>query len=154
MSMFKEIYQIATTATLAMLISADEKTGRLTISLVPKPKKDSSEAALTKDLTLCATPEEFDAGFIDALMGYRAAREGLIAQVEATREVLDAAKTASAKKAGEAVSKASRQTKPPAESDATNDENDDDDLHGESDAVAMPTARPQNATSHQPQLFG
>ena len=53
MSMFKEIYQIATTATLAMLISADEKTGRLTISLVPKPKKDSSEAALTKDLTLC-----------------------------------------------------------------------------------------------------
>lgn len=154
MSMFKEIYQIATTATLAMLISADEKTGRLTISLVPKPKKDSSEAALTKDLTLCATPEEFDAGFIDALMGYRAAREGLIAQTEATREVLNAAQTASAKKAAEAVSKASRQTKPPAKSDATNDENDDDDLHEDSGAVAMSTATSQNAASHQPQLFG
>ena len=154
MSMFKEIYQIATTATLAMLISADEKTGRLTISLVPKPKKDSSETALTKDLTLCGTPEEFDAGFVDALTGYRAAREALIVQAEATKEVLDAAKAASAKKAGEAVRKASKQTKPLAKADATSDENDDDDRHEDSDATAMPAATSQNAASHQPQLFG
>lgn len=157
MSMFKEIYQIATTATLAMLISADEKTGKLMISLVPKPKKDSNEAALTKDLTLCATPEEFDAGFVDALTGYREAREALIVQAEATKEVLDAAKSASAKRAGEAASKASRQTKPLAKIGAAGDDNDcddDDEQQEDGGAAAMPTAQSQNAAGHQPQLFG
>jgi PRTRC genetic system protein E len=69
MTIFTELYDLATTATLAMVISADERRGTLTISVMPKPKKDMGEAALTKDLTLTATPAEFDRGFVAALSG-------------------------------------------------------------------------------------
>ena len=88
------------------MIYADEKTGKLTINVVPKPKKDFGDTALTKDLSLTATPAEFDADFVTALKGYREARKSLMEQAEATNEVLQAAKTVSAKKAGEAVAKA------------------------------------------------
>ncbi|WP_150430737.1 PRTRC system protein E [Dechloromonas sp. CZR5] len=106
MTMFEEMFVLATNATLTMVLSADEKTGRMTINVIPKPKKDVNEPALTKALSLTATPAEFDAGFVDALKGYREVRQSLAEQAEATQEVLQAAKSASAKKAGEAMSKA------------------------------------------------
>lgn len=108
MTMFEELYALATGATLAMVICADEKTGKMTINVVPKPKKDMGEPALSKGLSLTATPAEFDADFMRILTGYREARDGLIKQAEATQEVLQAAKAASAKKAGEAVAKAAK----------------------------------------------
>jgi PRTRC genetic system protein E len=164
MSMFKEIYQIATTATLALLISADETSGKLTINLVPKPRKDIGEAALTKDLTLTATPEEFDNEFVEALRGYRGARQRLIEQAEATREVLDAAKSASAKKAADAVSKASKPAanQPVKQASMQNASDDDDDENGESNGgthdghsgMAVATNGVQGAATMQPQLFG
>ena len=40
MTMFEELYALATSTTLTMLLSADEKTGRMTINVIPKPKKD------------------------------------------------------------------------------------------------------------------
>lgn len=149
MSMFKELYAIATGATLAMLISADENTGRLTISVLPKPKKDLQETMLTKDLTLTAMPEEFDEGFIDALTGYRETRQKLIEQAEATKEVLDAAKTASARKAGEAVSKAAKHTTKASCKTLSASDEEADDNH-ESGEHASGT---QDATDVQPQLF-
>ena len=106
MTMFEELFALATSATLTMVLSADEKTGRMTINVIPKPKKDVDEAALTKALSLTATPAEFDAGFVDVLKGYREIRQSLAEQAEATQEVLQAAKAASAKKAGEAMTKA------------------------------------------------
>lgn len=108
MTFFKELHALATTATLTMIVSADDKTGKMTISVLPKPKKDIGEVALTKDLTLTATPEEFDNEFLQALQGYREKRQSLTEQVETTNEVLAAAKAASANKAIEAVSKASK----------------------------------------------
>ncbi|MET3135563.1 PRTRC genetic system protein E [Oxalobacteraceae bacterium GrIS 1.11] len=108
MTMFQELYALATSATLTMIVSADEKTGKLTISVLPKPRKDVGEAALTKDLTLTASPEDFDAGFVQALQGYREARASLTEQAEATCEVLQAAKSVCAKMASEAVAKASK----------------------------------------------
>ncbi|RZI42155.1 PRTRC system protein E [Herbaspirillum sp. HC18] len=103
MTMFTELYALAATATLTMVVSADEKSGRLTISVLPKPKKDVGEPALTKDLTLTAAPEEFDAGFVDVLRGYREKRASLMEQAEATSEVLEAAKSLHAKKATDAM---------------------------------------------------
>ena len=47
MTMFTELYALATTATLSLVISADEKRGTLTIGVMPKPKKDIGEPALT-----------------------------------------------------------------------------------------------------------
>jgi PRTRC genetic system protein E len=108
MTIFQELYALASTATLTMIISADDKAGKMTISVLPKPKKECGEVALTKDLTLTATPAEFDAEFVQALRGYQASRLSLSEQIEATNEVLAAAKAASAKKASEAVAKASK----------------------------------------------
>ena len=113
-TMFSELYALATTATLSMVVSADDKRGTLTISVMPKPKKDVGEPALTKDLTLTATPAEFDGGFVAALKGYREARAGLIEQAEVTKEVLQAAKEAAAKKAADATTKASKPAAKPA----------------------------------------
>jgi PRTRC genetic system protein E len=129
MTMFRELYALATTATLTMIVSADEKTGKLTISVLPKPKRDVGELALTKDLTLTASPEEFDAEFVQALRGYREVRASLTEQAEATREVLEAAKSVSAKKATEALTKASKPsiTAKPAPSTTAGESGDDDD---------------------------
>jgi PRTRC genetic system protein E len=150
MTMFTELYALATTATLSMVISADEKRRTLTISVMPKPKKDAGEPALTKDLTLTATPAEFDDGFVAALKGYREARTGLIEQAEATKEVLQAAKEAAAKKAAEATTKASKPApKPSARAPTTDDqdENGSEEAEGESQTTA------QNTAGAQPNLF-
>ncbi|MBT9595963.1 MAG: PRTRC system protein E [Vitreoscilla sp.] len=112
MTMFEELHALATGATLTMIVSADEKTGRMTVHVIPKPKKDVDEPALTKALSLTATPQEFDAGFVEALRGYREVRHSLAEQAEATKEVLEAAKQASVKKAGDAASKASKPAAP------------------------------------------
>jgi len=149
MTMFTELYALATTATLAMVISADEKRGTLTISVMPKPKKDVGEPALTKDLTLTATPAEFDGGFVAALTGYREARAGLIEQAEATKEVLQAAKEATAKKAADATTKASKPAAKPASSADDGDEDGADEAGGES-----PTTAAQTTVGAQPNLFG
>ena len=149
MTMFTELYALATTATLSMVVSADDKRGTLTISVMPKPKKDVGEPALTKDLTLTATPAEFDSGFVAALSGYREARDGLIEQAEATREVLEAAKQAAAKKAAQAVTKAAT---PAAKAAARTEEPDESDSdHPESfppTSTAVPTT-----DGAQPNLF-
>lgn len=108
MTMFEELHALATGATLTMTVSADEKTGRMTVNVIPRPKKDVDEPALTKALSLTATPQEFDAGFVRALRGYREVRHSLAEQAEATKEVLEAAKLASVKKAGDAASKAAK----------------------------------------------
>ena len=154
MTMFKELYALASAATLTMVVSADEKTGRLTVSVLPKPKEGMGEPGLTKDLTLTATPEEFDAGFVEALHGYRERRESLAQQAEATNKVLEAAKALSAKKATEATSKASKASqlvKPstPA-AKAVGDERDDPISGDEADSHG-PSAGASGETS---QLFG
>ncbi len=149
MTMFKELYELAASAALTMVISADEKTGRMTINVIPKPKKDVDEPALTKALSLTATPDEFAAEFVGVLKGYREVRQSLATQAEATREVLQAAKAASAKKAGEAMTKAVKPTpaaaatKAPvkAQADAPDDLGDDDpEEAGSTQAQAATTA--------------
>ena len=134
MTMFQELYALATTATLTMIVSADDQTGKLTISVLPKPKKDLGETALTKDLTLTASPEDFDTGFVQALQGYREVRVSLTEQAEATKEVLEAAKSASANKATEAITKASRATATkPAASVKARVQGEDGDERGDGD---------------------
>lgn len=116
MTMFEELFALACSATLTMTVSADEKSGRLTINVIPKPKLEAGEAALAQPLSLTATPQEFDAGFIEALRGYREVRQSLVQQAEATKEVIEAAKAASVKKASEATTKAAASKPAPARS--------------------------------------
>lgn len=106
MTMFEELFALATGASLTLTISADPKAGRMTINVIPRPNKDADEPALTKALSLTATPQEFDDGFVAGLQGYREVRQSLVDQVEATKEVLEPAKLASVKKAADASTKA------------------------------------------------
>jgi len=145
MTMFEELYALATSATLTMTVSADEKSGRLTVNVIPKPRKDAVEPALAQPLSLSATPQEFDTGFIEALRGYREVRHSLAQQAEATKEVIEAAKAASVKKASDATVKASATkpaavaTKPAPVSEPLGDV-DDDDVLATQDAASAPVA--------------
>lgn len=114
MTMFEELFALACSATLTMTVSADEKSGRLTVNVIPKPRQDADEPGLTQPLSLTATPQEFDAGFIEALRGYREVRQSLAQQAEATKEVIEAAKAASVKKASDATVKAGTSKSAPA----------------------------------------
>ena len=108
MSMFEELYALAANATLTLIVSADTVGQKMTVSVIPKPKDDNGEAALRQPLSLTATPQEFDTDFLAALRGYREVRASLVDQAAATQEVLEAAKSASVKKASEATSKAGK----------------------------------------------
>lgn len=150
--MFQALYELCQTATLALTISAHED-GRMTVNVVPKPKQDAGEAALAAPLSLTATPEEFDEGFVMALRGYAAKRASLLEQAEATNEVLEAAKRASQDKAAEAARKASKPAAPPAKPARTDDAAAGGD---EGSRTAPGTAQPatEDAGSGEPNLFG
>ena len=158
MSIFTELYHLALGATLTMTVSADEKQGKLTINVIPKPKSDTGEAALSTPLTLTATPEEFDAEFVAALTGFRVAHTSLSQQAQVTRELLDAAKDASARKGVGAVGKVAK-LKPSASVKATA-ACDADEVHGDgevgddSDNGVASEAPAPAAPDREPQLFG
>eukprot|EP01034_Spumella_vulgaris_P032819 gene32819-40509_t len=82
MGMFTELYPLATSTRLAMLVTADAERGLMTISVMPSPKQDAT-VKLTTDLTLTATPEEFDTGFVTALTSYRTELVPLLEQAAA-----------------------------------------------------------------------
>jgi PRTRC genetic system protein E len=164
MGMFTELYALASEATLTLVIDADTKQRRMTINVVPKPKKDHGEAALSKDLSLTATPEEFDAEFLQVLQGYREQRRGLLEQAQATAEVLAAAKDASAKKGAEAVAKAGgrnavKRAAPLQQAADAHDERDDDTENESAGSDASPAGEaarqePGASSVGEPQLFG
>jgi len=160
MSMFRELYQLALGATLTLTISADDRSGKLTINVIPKPKADHGEAALSTPLSLTATPDEFDSSFISVLSGYRSEHRSLAEQAEATKELLQAAKTASQTKARGAVAKASAKQAPKAsaggddDEDAGGDSGDSHDGAETRDAVTAPAAPQSQLPASEPQLFG
>jgi PRTRC genetic system protein E len=154
MSMFGELYQLALGATLTLTVSADEHSGKMTVNVIPKPKADHGEAALSTPLSLTATPDEFDANFVAVLSGYRSEHRSLSEQAEATKELLQAATKASQTKARGAVAKASGKpiSQPaPAEDSAGGDEEVEAEGGQE---VAAPAPAPQSALPAEPQLFG
>lgn len=50
MTMFEELFALACSATLTMTVSADEKSGRLTVNVIPRPRQDAGEPGLTSTL--------------------------------------------------------------------------------------------------------
>lgn len=162
MSMFQELYQLALGATLTLTISADEHCGKLTVNVIPKPKSDHGESALSTPLSLTATPAEFDGSFVSVLSGYRSEHRSLAEQAEATKDLLSAAKAASANKARGAVAKAS--AKPARNAVGSRDDPDADDESGgseggesASESRTEPAATPdtpQAQPASEPLLFG
>jgi PRTRC genetic system protein E len=159
MSMFKELYELALGAALTLTISADEKKGRMTVNVIPKPR-DAGEPALSTPLVLTATPEEFDADFVAVLAGYRTSHASLVQQAQVTQELLDAAKAASAKKATGAVAKAQGRAAPPADAarratgSAPASKPDAGDVDADGGDEADASAATAVASNTEPQLFG
>lgn len=91
MGMFTELYPLATSTRLAMLVTADAKSGLMTISVMPRPKQGCA-VKLATDLTLTATPEEFDTGFVTALTCYRTELVPLLEQAAATSRAIQTEK--------------------------------------------------------------
>lgn len=102
---FEKLNRLALQSPLVMAVTADCATGLMTLVITPRVDKDTTEPALRQPLALSATPAEFDLGFYDALERYSASRQSLIEQVEATTEVLDAAKNAQVDKATKATAR-------------------------------------------------
>ncbi|WP_427308716.1 PRTRC system protein E [Cupriavidus sp. H39] len=110
---------------LAALVRASEKVvvtltmqGDLMSVVVVPVIKNAADAALTTPLVLSATPAELDEGFAQALASVTAARQSLAEQAEATKSILEAAKSSQSSKATKALVKAAA----PAESSDANDE--------------------------------
>lgn len=160
MSMFAELYQLALGATLTLTISADERSGKLTVNVIPKPKADHGEAALSTPLSLTATPSEFDSSFVSVLSGYRSEHRSLAEQAEATKELLSAAKSASQNKARGAVAKASAKPAPKGGAASDVEADLDDEGSGSDGSDEAPVTAVADAAAHtqlpasEPQLFG
>lgn len=103
MALFTELYELARSATLTLIVKADESNGRLTLCVLPKPLQDVGDGALMQPLSLTATPAEFDADFIEVLRSYREARHDLWQQAKTTQQVLQAAQATSRQKANTAA---------------------------------------------------
>ncbi|MCY1305545.1 PRTRC system protein E [compost metagenome] len=113
---------------LAALVRASEKVvvtltmqGDLMSVVVVPVIKNAADAALTTPLALSATPAELDEGFAQALAGVTAARQSLAEQAEATKSILEAAKSSQSSKATKALAKAA------APSDASDSQQDSED---------------------------
>uniref|UniRef100_UPI003F492EF2 PRTRC system protein E n=1 Tax=Cupriavidus taiwanensis TaxID=164546 RepID=UPI003F492EF2 len=114
---------------LAALVRASEKVvvtltmqGDLMSIVVVPVIKNAADAALTTPLALSATPAELDEGFAQALAGVTAARQSLAEQAEATKSLLEAAKSSQSSKATKALAKPAT----PAEVSNSSDDEEDD----------------------------
>jgi PRTRC genetic system protein E len=170
MSLFQELYELSLDTTVTLVISANASQQRMTVSVLPKPRADAREPALSTPLSLTATAAEFDAEFVETLRSYRVRRVSLAEQAAQTAELLDAATAASAKRGRGAVAKASATLAsakpaagvggPTARVAASSDDEDDDQVaHGGSpisgDSLpSEPAPLAHGDDTPEPQLFG
>jgi len=148
---------LATVAGITLSIMANDN-GTLTVTLVPKPKKEGGEAALNTPLSLTGTPEELDAEFANIVTSYTSKRQSLAEQLEATTAILEAAQKDASKKATKAVTKgkgAAAGTSEKASTESKTDEggDDNDDESGGSstageDAASAPAEAKSDAASN------
>ncbi|HRO59089.1 MAG TPA: PRTRC system protein E [Burkholderiaceae bacterium] len=108
--MFKELNELAEGAeSITLAIKASDADGLMRITVLPRVEKDT-DVALRQPLVLRGTPEELDEGFLDALAKFGTTRQTLADQVEATAQVLEAAREASAAQSAGAAAKATKST--------------------------------------------
>ncbi|WP_259372617.1 PRTRC system protein E [Piscinibacter defluvii] len=157
--MFKELFPMAVKGAFSLLLSADEGSGLMTVMVVPKNTDGSKEVpALAMPLKLTATPDELDAGFVQALTSYSTARTSLDEQVAATNEVLEAAKAASVKNGADAVTKAGAKAAPkaaakPAAAGTEHEDDESGDENGGTGDDGEPVV-PESNEAKQPASVG
>lgn len=116
---------------LAPLVRATDKvvitlsmTGDAMSVVVMPVIKNAADAALTTPVSLTAMPAELDAEFATTITAVTDAHRSLAEQAEATKSILDAAKTTQSSKATKALAKAASSSNEGSSSES--DEEDDD----------------------------
>ncbi|WP_455289354.1 PRTRC system protein E [Cupriavidus necator] len=96
--------------------------------------KNAADAALTSPLVLSATPAELDAEFAAAVTSVSESHRSLAEQAEATKSILDAAKSTQSSKATKALAKAASLSASESESASDDDAESDDAVQAEAEA--------------------
>jgi PRTRC genetic system protein E len=136
---------------LAPLVRATDKvvitlsmTGDAMSVVVMPVIKNAADAALTTPVSLTATPAELDAEFAVAITAVTDAHRSLAEQAEATKSILDAAKTTQSSKATKALAKAASPSSAAPSSDSDDDDDDvpaaDTKVEAKADAGASASA--------------
>ena len=118
-------------AALAVTLSSG-RDGTITVTVRPTPKEAKDAEALAIPLVLTGSAEELDAQLAGLLRSYAEEHQSLAEQLEATRNILEAAKKDASKKAEGAIRKGA-----PAKVMSVA-EDDDDDATEMPDVVGAP----------------
>lgn len=145
--MFEQLAKILAQKVDALSMTITAKDGLMTVVVIPKPATqagadEDDKSSLSLPLSLKGTPQELDAGLLEALEQYGAARGTLQDQIEATIKVIKAGTEKSTSKVSKALDAAAKRTgatpksdaKPAAGSAKAGQEDGDDD-ENESDLV-------------------
>ena len=115
MSLFTELYALTKSRRFAMIVSSDHNTGLMTISVMPRALNEA-DGKYCKDLTLTATPEDFDTDFVAAVSDYRCKLAPLLEQAKEASAAIDkATKAAKSSATSKASGKGASKSAPPAE---------------------------------------
>jgi PRTRC genetic system protein E len=118
MSLFTDLYALTKSRRFAMIVSSDHSTGLMTISVMPRALNEA-DGKYCKDLTLTATPEDFDTDFVAAVSDYRCKLAPLLEQAKEASAAIDEATQAAKSSATSKVSgKGAAKSAPPAEKPA------------------------------------
>lgn len=122
--------------------------GKMKVLVMPELAKGSNPV-LAQPLSLAASPQDLDSGFVGALAEFGASRAGLAEQVATTATIMEAHKKTEAGKATKAMQ--SKGTAAPSKAAPTSDddaEESDDDTSGSGGGTAtnapVPAATPAN----------
>lgn len=126
-----------------------------TMSIVVVPViKNPTDGALTTPLALSASPAELDAGFADAVATVTDARQSLAEQAEATKSILDAAKSTQSVKATKALVKASPSSASSSADASDEDDESDEGANAGTEAKAEPAQPAEPAGTNLSDLLG
>lgn len=121
--------------------------GKMKVLVMPELAKGSNPV-LAQPLSLAASPQDLDSGFVGALLEFGASRVGLAEQVATTATIMEAHKKTEAGKATYAMqSKGSAAAPKPAPIGGDAEDSDDETSNsggGTATTVPVPAAKPAN----------
>ena len=148
---------LATVAGLSISIVAN-KDDTITVTVIPKAKKEGGDAALNTPLQLTGTAAELDAEFVGIVANYSNKRMSLSEQLEATESILEAAKKEASTKATKAIKKGSGATAPATsatstETSSASDDGDEEPADSDSSQAAHTAGEAKPAAAADDNLF-
>lgn len=121
--------------------------GKMKVLVMPELGKGGNPV-LAQPLSLAASPQDLDSGFVGALLEFGASRAGLAEQVATTATIMEAHKKTEAGKASKAMQSKGSAAAPKAAPTGDNAEDSDDETPnsggGTATTAPVPAAKPAN----------